>query len=449
MVFSVVLGATAAFVYSLWLPKPPPNIVLITIDTLRRDYLGSYGFADLQISPQIDALAARGTRFDQAVSVSGTTIPSHGSMLTGLYPRQHGARSNWFRLNPDVVTITQKLGYAGYETAAFVSFEAMMKLGGLERGFEYDNTPFDQSTGKVTQAGKITLQQSQQWLQGLQDDKPFYLWLHLFEPHGPYDMTGYARERIQGYQGILQNGADMKTLLKKNKQILDSEDNLRVLRQLYAGEVNLADRLVGQLISTLEEQGKLDNSVVIFTADHGQGLGENRQMGHGATLWESVIRVPLIVTDFRNPKTRVVKERVGTIDIAPTIADFAGLTEHFDLNGQSLRDTGNNVLDPKRVYFSSVELRTGKSADEAWYDPDTMAVYSGDFKLVSKRNQTRLFEIHPGKNRLTPIPRTQATALAEYMTGLSEDFLEMEGRVLASEVSESDQDQLQGLGYVQ
>ena len=275
------------------------------------------------------------------------------------------------------------------------------------------------------------------------------MWFHIFEPHGPYDMTAYAREKIGAYQGILENGADMKTLLNNQQQILDSEENLRVMRQLYAGEVNLADQLVGSLLDSLEAQGQLDNTVVIFTSDHGQGLGEDRQMGHGATLWESVLRVPLIVTDFRNPRASVVNERVGVIDIATTISDFAGLDQGFDLNGQSLRDADRKSFDPDRPYFCAVELRPGKSAQESWYDPDTMAVYSGDLKLVSHKNGLALYETRPDGHELTPVPRQSMAALAEYLEGLSQEYLSMESRAVASEISEADLEQLQGLGYVQ
>ena len=319
-----VILAVAVFVgLRYWLPDKAPNIVLITIDTQRWDYLSSYGYSDPGLSPVIDDLAARGTRFVQAVSTAGTTIPSHGSMLTGLYPRQHGARSNWHALNPEASSIAGALSEADYQTGAFVSFDSMVKTGDLGRGFMTHNSPFDRPDKKVTQAGSITVEQANQWLRSLHQDQPFYLWLHLFEPHGPYEISDYARQRMQDYGGILKNGADMQVLLEKGKQILESEQNLEALQHLYAGEVNRADKLVGELIEALASEGVLQNTIVILTSDHGQGLGENGTMGHGAILWESVIRVPLIITDFRTPAGNTVQERVGTIDIAPTIADFA------------------------------------------------------------------------------------------------------------------------------
>jgi len=445
----MVILAVAVFVgVRYWPADKAPNIVLITIDTQRWDYLSSYGYSDPGLSPVIDNLAANGTRFVQAVTVAGTTIPSHGSMLTGLYPRQHGARSNWHELNPEATSIAEALSEAGYQTGAFVSFESMMKIGDLGRGFATDNTPFDRPN-KVTQAGSITVEQANQWLQSLHQDQPFYLWLHLFEPHGPYEISDYARQHLQDYVGVLKNGAEMQLLLDNREQILDSEQNLKALQHLYAGEVNRADELVGGLIEALASLGELQNTIVILTSDHGQGLGENHNMGHGAILWESVIRVPLIVTDFRDPAGHTVQERVGTIDIAPTIADFAGLDQVFDRYGQSLRNAATRELDPDQIYFAEVELRTGASAKEGWYYADSLAVYSGNLKQISKRDKVELFETRATDNHLTPIAPDQLSALAEYLASLNEEFLAADSRSQDAQVSEEDRDQLQGLGYTQ
>jgi len=446
----MVILAVAAFVGLRYSPaEKVPNIVLITIDTQRWDYISSYGYSDTGLSPVIDDLAARGTRFVQAVSTAGTTIPSHGSMLTGLYPRQHGARSNWHELNPGATSIAEVLGEAGFQTGAFVSFDSMMKVGDLGRGFVTHNTPFDRPDKKVTQAGSITVEQANQWLRSLHRDQPFHLWLHLFEPHGPYEISDYARQRLQDYDGILKNGAEMEVLLGNKQQILGSEQHLQALQHLYAGEVHRADGLVGDLIDTLASLDVLQNTIVILTSDHGQALGENGTMGHGAILWESVIRVPLIITDFRTPVGNTVQERVGTIDIAATIADFAGIDKAFDQHGQSLRNAASGQLDPDRTYFAEVELRTGVSAKESWYDPDSLAVYSGNIKQASNRDKLELYETRLVDNHLTPIAPDQISALAEYLAGLNEEFLAAESRFKNARVSEADRDQLQGLGYTQ
>jgi arylsulfatase A-like enzyme len=210
-----------------------------------------------------------------------------------------------------------------------------------------------------------------------------------------------------------------------------------------------ADKLVGELIEALASEGVLQNTIVILTSDHGQGLGENGTMGHGAILWESVIRVPLIITDFRTPAGNTVQERVGTIDIAPTIADFAGLDKAFDQYGRSLRHAASGELDPDQIYFAEVGLRTGASAEESWYYADSLAVYSGNLKQVSKRDKLELFETRAADNHLTPIAPDQISALAEYLAGLNEEFLAAESRFKNGRVSEADRDQLQGLGYTQ
>ncbi len=431
-------------------PERPPNIVLLTIDTQRWDYFGSYGYRDAGLTPTIDRLAARGTRFQQAVSVAGTTFPAHASMLTGLYPRQHGARSNYHALGTDIVSVAQTLDQAQYQTGAFVSFRSMLTNGHLNRGFQADNTAATAGQPKVVQSGEKTLQQANDWLRDTDPQRPLFLWLHLFEPHGPYDLTDYADQRLSDYDGLLRDGADMDKLLNRTPEIVNSEANLAALRTLYAGEVNLADRLIGRLLDSLDALGRLDDSVVILTSDHGQGLGEGRRMGHGAVLWEEVIRVPLIIADFREPRrAEVVTERVGVIDIAPTVADYANLPIAFDRFGRSLRNASDERLSDEQIYLAGVELRTGESAEASWYDPDSVAVYAGNLKQIHRRGQVTLFETRAQDNHIVAVKADSADAISAYLSDAAEQFLSLDSEARSYELTEDIADQLKGLGYTQ
>jgi arylsulfatase len=428
-----------------------PNIILISVDTLRWDYLETYGYPEKDISPAVSWLADNGVVFDQAVVPAGTTIPSHGTMLTGLYPRMHGARSNYHALYPDTETVAQALTKAGYQTGAFVSVNGLLDIGKLSRGFQQDNYP-----GKIEpdikgpRSGAKTVREAANWLDTIDMEEPVFLFLHLFEPHGPYSMTEWARERLGDYDGFLQDGVTFEHLRQHRLEILDSEENVAAMQIIYSGEVNLSDQYVGQFLDDWKSRGLLSNTVIIFTADHGQGLGEGRRMGHGAKHAEHVIRAPLILSDFRSPAHQRVRTRVGVIDISATIAELAGLEQKFDRIGTSLLRPES--LDPDKPYFAEVELRTSRKAnrvDNSEYDPNAVGVWSGDFKLVLRKKQYRMFETFADNRFPRLMPLTEEPIMFDYLAGLIDSFHQMELDMTSGDVSDDQLQQLQGLGYVQ
>jgi len=218
-----------------------PNIFLVTVDTLRWDYLATYGFPESDISPAADRLARNGTLFERAVATAGTTIPSHGSMLTGLYPRQHGARSNFHALNEGTPTIAASLSEAGYRTAAFFSVNWLGEVGQLNRGFQADNLPFRFEDGMAQpQSGQETIRQVATWLDEIDPEQPVFVWMHLWESHSPYVMTDRVKAQLSDYDGLLKDGVTMDHFKNHVKDIVHSEENLTAMRAIYAGEVTLA-----------------------------------------------------------------------------------------------------------------------------------------------------------------------------------------------------------------
>lgn len=432
----------------------PPNIILVTVDTLRWDYLSTYGFRDAGHTPAADRLADHGTVFTQAVATAGTTIPSHGSMLTGVYARIHGARSNFHGKYEGIGTVTEALQSAGYRTGAFVSNQFLFTIGDLGGGFEADNVPFQEGRGSSRpQSGDKTVAQASAWIDGLKPAQPAFLWLHLWEPHGPYDPTDWSRERMQDYDGILKDGMTADLMHNKALEIAKSPEDVQAMRTLYAGEVNLADQYLGQFLDHLEAGGRLDNTVVIFTADHGQTLGEGGRHGHGPNHRETVIRVPLIVADFRRRQPSRSYLRVGTIDVAPTIAAAASLEQAFDYAGRSLLNLGDLADD--WPYFAEVAIR--KSTDGNWertrelknYDAEALAVYSGPFKMTFKHGQYSLFETDIRRNKANKLELTEEAVMSDYLQGLLVSFQEIELDMSEGEVSEEDLKILQSLGYIQ
>ncbi len=446
---------SAAVVLCLWgcSAETPdrPNIILISVDSLRWDYLGTYGYREPDISPNINWLADNGIVFEQAVASAGTTIPSHGTMLTGLYPRQHGARSNFHALYPETDTVARALGDAGYQTGVFTSTNIITRVGELNRGFQADNLPRDGQPGITgPQAGAVTLAAVSDWLDDLERDEPVFLFLHLWEPHEPYEVTDWGRARLGDYQGLLDDGVSVEDLRQRGKEIRDSEEHVAALQALYSGEVHSVDAVLGDFFDDWKQRDLLDDTVVIFTADHGQGLGERGRMGHGPSHYEHVIRVPMILTDFRNPAHRRVQTRVGTIDIAPTLEEIAGLEPQFDRFGYSLLHPDR--LDPEKPYFVEVELRTSRDTvqrNDAWYDPNAVGVWAGGMKLISRHDHYGLFETYPDNRFPKRLRKRDEAIMFNYLSGLIDTFRETALDLAEGDVSEEELQQLRGLGYVQ
>jgi arylsulfatase A-like enzyme/Flp pilus assembly protein TadD len=268
------------------------NVVLITIDTLRADYVSCYGQRP-GLTPALDSLAADGVLFSSAYCQVPMTPPSHASILTGLYPATHGLRDFASgRMRGDIPTLATVLKGKGYDTAAFVSAFVLDRSWGLSPGFDlyYDDFPtanFETSNpGNVQRRAEETVDHVLDWLAN--SKPPYFLWVHLFDPHHDYDPPEPFRSRHQP--------------------------------DLYAGEVAYADSQIGRIAKRLKELGQYDDSLIIATSDHGESLGEHGEEEHGFFLYESSLRVPLILklpSEFVAPsrKMTVIAE---TVDILPT-----------------------------------------------------------------------------------------------------------------------------------
>ena len=278
-------------------PKPRPNVLLLSVDTLRADYLGAYG-ARVK-TPTIDRLAKSGILFDRAVSHVPITLPSHASIFTGAYPIAHGVRDNGaFRLAEEKVSLAETFGAAGYRTAAFVGSFALDSRFGLDQGFElYDD--FYGDTGGFNdfsiseRVADDVLKPALAWLSE-QNDSSWFAFVHLYDPHAPYVAPVTFRQA-------------------------HPEDP-------YAAEVAYIDDALGRFLEALRERGLLDNTLIVFTSDHGEGLGEHGEKTHAMFAYDSTLHVPLILKwEGVLPESRRVPSRVRLIDVAPTVLEMAGL----------------------------------------------------------------------------------------------------------------------------
>ena len=288
-------------------PQPVERVVLVTIDTLRWDHLGYMGH-DVA-TPNLDRLADSGTIFTQAITSAPITLPSHASILSGLYPPSHAARNNGtFRLSDDVETVAESLKEAGFATGAFVGAFVLDRRFGLEQGFDrYDDELPEENPLHTTyypeRPAEEVVSRAIDWMRE-REDEPFFLWVHVFDPHAPYNPPSPYRERYAG--------------------------------RPYVGEIAYTDAALGTLFDAVNaiEGGK--RTAVIVTADHGESLGEHGESTHALFVYDATVRVPLILKAPGIPSGARVERQVRTVDIAPTILELSGLTPSGPLDGVSL-----------------------------------------------------------------------------------------------------------------
>jgi arylsulfatase A-like enzyme len=304
-------------------------VLLVSIDSLRADHLGSYGHRN-DTSPTIDALAREGALFEAAISSAPWTIPAHATMLSGLPPEVHGVTSYRRRLAPEAITLAEVLRDAGYATAAFVSGPTVMAQHGFDQGFaSYDESMVEPDRRKSargqTSPGLVTLVDG--FLHRWSDDgrrAPFFVFLHMWDVHYDYaPPPPYDRMFDPDYQGDMT--ADDFTRNTRITAKMDPRD-LAHVRALYDGEIRCTDDHLGRIVATLRALDALDDTIVVVTADHGEEFFEHGLKGHGVALHDEVIRIPLVVRwPRRIAAGQRVSEQVRLGDLAPTILGLAGV----------------------------------------------------------------------------------------------------------------------------
>ncbi len=289
-----------------------PNVLLITVDTLRADHVSSYGYY-LKTTPNIDHLASEGARFDNAYSAIPLTGPSHFSIFTGRYPQEHGARINGVAVpeNSRWLALPQILRKFGYHNAAFISaWPLTSRLTGLDRWFDHYDEELTRSYRVFTSTrfAEDVTPRAIAWLKD-KPKQPFFLWVHYFDPHEPY----HLRERFASPEKLHEPAA--------GRPQPSAEMRDRIHR--YDSEVSYADYYVGKLLDSIDELGLRDKTLVTLAADHGESLGEHGYVGHGRRLSQDTVRVPLI---FRYPGKvkpgQVIEENVTLLDLTPTLLGF-------------------------------------------------------------------------------------------------------------------------------
>jgi choline-sulfatase len=409
MLAAVAISATSCL--ALNDRDPPTGVVIVTLDTTRADRLSPYGLMDASM-PAFERLAREGVVFDQATSVAPLTLPAHCSLFTGLLPPSHGVRDNAGPpLAPERTTLAEILAGQGFQTAAFVGSDVLHSDRGLSQGFgSYWSPASVQSSATSTRQrrGDAVMSDAIGWLNGVGRSR-FLLWLHLYDPHRPYDPPEPFRSQH---------------------------------RDPYVGEIAFADAQIGRLLAALDDRRLRDRTIVIVAGDHGESLGEHGERDHGIFVYESVLRVPLIV---RAPALRAT--RIGAVvrltDVFPSVLDLLDVPVP-ETDGKSLRGlmTGRSGTPEHEAYAESLyPRRFGWSPLRSLRD--------GRYKLIdAPRRELYDLQRDPFETRnLYDERRPLADALAVRLATLAGDDRPAPAGRLSGAPAELQQ-RLAALGYV-
>ena len=347
-------------------PHPPsrPDVLLVSIDSLRADHLGCYG-ARRDTSPTIDHLAEQGVRFDTVVSTTSWTLPAHAALFTGLYDPAHGTTDVHLRLSDGYLTLAERFRAAGWQTVGFFGGPLLHPVFGLDQGFDawiscmsapisemqerYDpEALFEinaQSHGDVT--GPRTVDAVRRQL-GTMDETPLFIFVHLWDPHYDYiPPEPYDRLFDPDYEGsISPHDYVHNPAISQDMAARDLEHIIA----LYDGEIRFTDDTLGKILDVLDRARGGRDRLTVITADHGEEFFEHGGKGHQATLYEESIRVPLILHwPGRLPAGRVVGDPVSLIDITPTVASLVGLPSGDAVQGIDLIPMIDGAPGPARA----------------------------------------------------------------------------------------------------
>lgn len=348
-IIATVLGVTLAAVAVCAEPAPPVSVLLITLDTTRADHLGCYG-SDLGATPNLDRLAGGGVLFRQALSPAPLTLPSHTSLFSARVPRRHGARDNLsFTVDEKVPLLAAAMAGSGRSTGGWVGSVVLDRSTGLDRGFDlYDDTV------RVGERAAFDYREraASQVVDAVVDDlpeiePPFFLWVHLYDPHLPYVPPEPFRSRFK-------------------------ED-------LYAGEIAFMDDQVGRLLKAV--RGKSGPLVVAVAGDHGESLGDHGETDHGVFVYQATQHVPLILAGHGVPAGKQVNGTVGLVDLAPTLLELAGVPPLPGAGGRSLVPLLSGEGKALKSWNGSYELESMYGRNAYGWEPPR-ALVQGGFKYI-------------------------------------------------------------------
>ena len=446
----------------------PVNVLLVSIDTLRSDHMSVYGY-ERATTPALEDLAAQGARFDAAYSPTATTAPSHASLFTSLYPPTHRVIKNGRVLAEHHETLAEVLTSWGYRCAAVVSSFVLNAKFNYDQGFESWDDDFSQARSPlgvtVWEGGRVagkfygraddTTRRAIDWLVGRASEQPFFLFVHYYDPHDPYDPPGGWVERF-GADALEASGVD------------------RAIAR-YDAEIAFTDSEVGRLFEALDDLGLADDTLVVVTGDHGEGLMDHGHLNHGVDIYEEAVRVPLIV---RLPRRIAAGSRVAVpvelTDVAPTILELVAETRpspgppgNHPRPSESLQDSGGAVsgrslaallsgdalAEERPIYFYRRHY-DGAMVGRVWAEGEKFGLREGRWKYTrgSESQHEELYDLDADpaeRDNLADSRRDVAEVLAERLEAWRTSVSRPHSTAAPlSAPSEEDRARLEALGYV-
>ena len=423
------------------------NLILISVDTVRADRLGAYGYTDRPNSPNIDSLLASGVNFQRAMAPRALTWPSMASVLTGLYPTGHGLIANGYEFSDVTLTLPKILGAAGYQTGAVLSNMCQANHQGWES--------FKCTGGNDTRVNRV----AKQWIDGIEDDRPFFLWAHYFGAHAPYYNGGIVARRVldRNYEGpIAAKKNPLNRVMREGIEL--SESDLNQLDAVYDAAVMGTDHFVGDLLDHLRETGRLKNTLIVFVADHGEDLYQhNGYIYHACSVYQSSLHVPLgFVAAGLISAAAEVSQTVELIDVQPTILELLGLETEGDVHGSSLL-----------AYLERPESGgEGKPAFSEYDDSRIHTVQVGDWKLVDNPDgdlpvcfagvpedfypiaEVELYNLREDPGETVNLASQYPDRVLEMRELIRQRFASLPRNIEQQEIPEELKQELEALGYV-
>jgi arylsulfatase A-like enzyme len=432
-------------------PAPPPvltsrppqveGVVFILLDTLRADAAQAFNPRSTVETPVLGELAKRSLVFRDATAHANYTKPSVASILTGVYPHAHGALSHKGILSPDVPMVTEMLERAGIDTLGLFSNRFLTDKFGFMRGWDED---VHVNAYRACLGGEIVSGAAQEMFGQWRPEGPFFIYIHLMDPHAPYDPplsmeVKYVGHRVLDGRFTPKTSSRFITDLRRGKVEPPDGDELKILKGLYRGDVAAMDAVVGEILELLRQQGVLDRALLIVTSDHGEEFMEHGWLGHGTNIHPELTHIPLLLSYPHGSQASSVGGLVGHLDLAPTILDALGQPIPPHLQGRSLLDRLTSPGDPAAppVYLL-----------EHWNGTNGMRL--GEWLVIAHRKSTTIARLNgqkvwyqdPGRSRVKWLYLRERLALLilhNRTSGQVEETAEMDGETKAK---------LEALGYI-
>lgn len=468
---ALAIGLRYAIIWSFLEPVGPipakanpnvPDIILISIDSVRPDHLGCYGYGRAT-SPTIDLLASQGVRCENAISTTSWTLPAHAALFTGLYDSAHGLVDNGQRLAEAHVTLAEILGQAGYQTAGFFGGPYLHPVFGVAQGFgTYEScmtklpdnaderlvrlesrNPVSASHADIT--GPRTLKKVKTWL-AQADERPMFVFLHFWDPH--YDYIP-PKKYIEMFDPDYQGQVNVENFMS-NRAINPymAQRDLQHVVALYDGEIRFTDDILGEILTELDRAGRGQQALIVLTADHGEEFFEHGGKGHQRTLFDEVVRIPLIFRWTGDlPQGATVTDQVRLIDVMPTILALAGVRLDTKVQGRDISRLLRGDIQPAQSAICELLVNQGQ----------TRALRTNRMKVVKdwRSSKWAYFDLEqdPREQRAIASSTGPAKALLEELEKTTRESLSLyvrrtHGKSQEVQISEEMLQRLRSLGYI-